>query len=554
MPHPSIPRSPVFQSILSAAALILLAGGAGAQQEATLSPVAGGWEGEMRSNGAPRYLALTLMPGAPDSTSTVRCCGGRFAASEVRIFGDSVRMRIGGGPDATTITAELRDGRLAGHLVDGRDSLPFLLRHIPDYPPARGRQEGWAQDLEALSTRFLDLDHSFSPGERALFLERLADTRDHLAELSDDQVIVRMASAVALAHNAHTRLYLLRNRTELRRMPIRLWWFSDGLYVIRASPEHRDLLGCRIETIGGTAARLARDRVAPLFAGTPSWTDYLSVYSLTSPEALHGLGIIPSAETVTYGISHCPSTARSRITLRPLPLARSSDSYEAWWDLTPRHPGIDSTWAHVLGSGGRLPLYLQNPLRNYWFEYLPSQRVLYFQYNRSDNEAVETTAQFGERLLAALERDHPATFVLDVRFNTGGNLELAAGLMKQLQERTRGMTRFVITGRSTFSAGITAVASWRQAGSVTIVGEPVGDDLEFWAEGGNMRLPSSGFDAHFANQAHSYSPAPCPTPDRCYDLSSSSIDPDLPASASWSDYMLRRDPAMAAVLEQLRRR
>ena len=64
-------------------------------------------------------------------------------------------------------------------------------------------------------------------------------------ELSDAEILMRMAAVVALSGNPHTRLYLLRNRTELRRLPVRLWWFNDGLYVVRARTDHRDLLGCR---------------------------------------------------------------------------------------------------------------------------------------------------------------------------------------------------------------------------------------------------------------------------------------------------------------------
>lgn len=91
--------------------------------------------------------------------------------------------------------------------------------------------------------------------------------------------------------------------------------------------------------------------------------------------------------------------------------------------------------------------------------------------------------------------------------------------MKQLVAETQGMKRFVITGRATFSAGITPALPWREAGDVIFVGEPVGDDLDFWAEGGNIRLPNSGYDAHFANSLHSYSPTPCPAEVPCLDSS-----------------------------------
>ncbi|HEX8695925.1 MAG TPA: hypothetical protein VF746_26145 [Longimicrobium sp.] len=537
------------------AGAVLHAGRLPAQQPTSAaagSALYGGWEGEMRTSRWPQFITLTLRPDTGGPGGALETLGRTFPADEVRLAGDSVTLRIGEGAMAVMVGAALSEGRLVGSLRQGRDTLAFALRRIPDYPKPRDRVEAWAQDIDALATRFIELDRSFSPGERALFLERLADTRARLAELDDDEVIVRLASAIALGGNAHTRLYLLRNATELRRLPVRLWWFSDGLRVVRATPEHRALLGCRVDDVAGTIARQARDRVAPAFAGNPSWVDYKSVYSLTSPEMLHGFGIVPSPDSVAFGVSDCRGGTGRRVVVKPLPLARRDAAVEAWWDLSPLHPGTDSTWVQVLSaSRGPLPLYLRNPTRNYWFEYLPESGVLYFQYNRSQDAAGESTARFGERLLAALDQHKPRAFVMDVRFNTGGNLTLAAELMKQLQERTRGIPRFVITGRATFSAGITQVASWREAGDVTIVGEPVGDVLETWAEGGNVRLPNSGFKAHFANGAHSYSPAPCPPETYCYDLSVPSVDPDVPVAASWADYLGLRDPALEAVLARL---
>ena len=163
----------------------------------------------------------------------------------------------------------------------------------------------------------------------------------------------------------------------------------------------------------------------------------------------------------------------------------------------------------------------------------------------------EDTKAFAGRLLAALDKQKPKAFVLDLRFNTGGNTELARDLMKQLQERTKGIPRFVITGRATFSAGIAHAASWREAGSVTFVGEPVGDEMDFWSEGGNIILPNSGFAAHFANGAHSYSTAPCPQGVKCLDMSVASLKPDLPALLSWQDYKAGRDPSMASIMKML---
>jgi hypothetical protein len=516
------------------------------QQQANATELEGLWEGEAETGKWPLFLTLRLQGAGAALGGRLEFLGQGVPLSSGGSEGASFKIRAG----KYIVLEGRRDGdRLVGHLVEDATRLPFSLRRVPTYPKPATRVEAWTQDLDALETRFLPVDRSFSPGEALLFREALAAIRSDLPRLTDAEVTMKMASAIALADNPHTRLYLLRNATELRRMPIRLWWFSDGLRVVRTDKQHRKLLGCQVDSIGGKPARLARDLVAPAFAGTPSWIDYKSVYSLTSPEALQGMGVTKSVDDVEYGLSGCAAAGSAK--LKPLPLVRSEDSLEAWWDLTPLRAGSAGLDVQVLdGSRNKLPLYLRNPTKNYWFEYLPAKGILYFQYNRSSDAPEETTEAFGKRLLSALDQHPVKGLVIDYRFNTGGNLHLGADLTKKLQERTKGIRRWIVAGRSTFSAGITHVASWREAGNVTIIGEPVGDTMEFWAEGGNIKLPNSGYEVHFANGRHSYSPAPCPQGTYCYDLKADSLDPDIHLSPSWAEYRTGKDPVMDAILRQ----
>jgi hypothetical protein len=516
------------------------------EQRPAPSPPTGSWEGVMQTSKWPNFITLTIGRDAAGPTGTLEILGRTLRAAEVRGGSDSVFVRIGEGAGAALVNGALRNGGLLGTLIQGRDSFSFSLRRIPTYPPPKNRVEAWSQDIDALTTRFIEFDKSFSAAERSMFLELLDRTMRELPELHDNQVIARLAAAIALARNAHTRLYLVRNATELRRLPVRLWWFSDGLRVVRTTPAHRGLLGCRVDDIAGITARQARDMVAPAFAGNPQWVDYKTVYSLTTAELLHGFGVTHTADSAVFQVSDC-AVGATNVVLKPLPLVKKSSAVEAWWDLSPHFPGPDSGWVQVLAAKvENLPLYLTNP-KNYWFQYLPSSGTLYFQYNRSQNLPGETVAQFGERLLAALEQHRPRAFVLDVRFNTGGNMTLSEDLMKRLIERTADIARYVITSRVTFSAGISAITQWAESGKIIIVGEPVGDELDTWSEGGNVRLPNSGFKAHFANGMHSYSMAPCPRDVPCADRNVRTLRPDIPVNLSWREYLAGRDPTMEAV-------
>lgn len=541
---------------------ILLAGFALAIQTAptpalpALSPPAAtaeateSWEGEMLGDRWPTFITLSLRREQGTLAGTIDVPGRTLRLADPRWSGDRFDARVEGG--AATLTAARQSGNLVGSLSEGGRTLTFSLRPIPAYPHPANRIEGWRQDLDVLATRYLAADRSFTPGTRAEFLAALAAIRRELPRLDDPQVIMRIAEAIALARNGHSRLYLLRNRTALRRLPIRIWRFADGFRIVRATPDYRELLGCRLYAIGGMDIWRARTIAGRAYAGSSSWGDYMAAYTLTSPEALHGLGILPDMERIALRVGGCPGPALRVV--RPLPLVRSARSVEAWWDLTPLTTPPSGSWLQALDARRTaLPLYLRNPDLAYWFEPLPDG-ILYFSYSRAQDMAGESTAAFGDRLLAEITRARPRALVVDLRFNTGGDLNLAAGLMQRLQEATRGIRRYVVTGRATFSAGISQVASWRQAGDVTIVGEPVGDAMDFWAEGGNIRLPYSGLDAHFANGFHSYSTAPCPAGTPCLDMSSPSIAPDIRIAARWADYAAGRDPVMDAIAADLARR
>lgn len=511
---------------------------------------AGSWEGEAETRMWPLFLNLRIERTAAGLAGTLAVLGQEVKLEQAPAPPGAVQLRTGAGEGALSIEGRLQGGKLVGRLKQGKDVLPFALRAVRAYPPPADRLERWRQDLDALRQRFLPVDRSFSPAESALFLERIESIEKDLPRLNDSQVTMRIAAALATAGNAHTRLYILRNRTELSRLPIRLWWFADGLRVVRSTDAHRGLLGCRVSSIAGLDPRVARDMVAPAFAGSPGWTDYMSVYSLTSPEALHGMGVTPAPDSVEFGFSDCRAGAGAR-TVRPLPLARSTKAVEAWWDLSPKREPAAQGWAHVLADRP-LPLYLKNPNDHYWSEFVPASGLLYVQYNRSAEMEGKPIAAFADSLAAEFERRKVRALVVDLRFNTGGNLNLATATMKRIEALSRGLPRFVITGRSTFSAGISHVAFWREAGNVTLVGEPVGDDMDFWAEGGNIILPNSGLAAHFANGAHSYSEAPCPAPAPCLDMNSASIRPDVPVAPSWADYLSGKDPALEAVSARLR--
>ncbi|HET7234113.1 MAG TPA: hypothetical protein VFJ16_29135 [Longimicrobium sp.] len=413
----------------------------------------------------------------------------------------------------------------------------------------------WRADLRFAVDSFLPRDRSFSDAARARFRAAVAALADSADGETDEEMIAGLARAVAFSGNAHTRLYLLRNRSELRRLPVRVWWFDDGLFVVRAQPGYEALLGARVTRICGHAVDQVRRAVRPLYAGNDSWAAYIAGYTMTSPEVLSGLHLCPrgAAPVIRYVAR---DGRRGERALEPLPLRRSDQPTEAWWDLSPLHPGVQGPWASALPADtAALPLYLRDPLHPYWMRYLAGERTLYIQHNRAVQMESEPMAAFTERVLSTLQSHPVRKIVVDERFNTGGNLEIAQPLMRSLAStaRERGVALYVITGRVTFSAGLSAVAQLREWGRATLVGEPAGEGLDdFWAEGGNLRMPNSRLTLHFADRVHSYAlrKAHPRSPFTALELHADRVTPEVRVGLTWREYVAGRDPALEAILRR----
>ena len=159
---------------------------------------------------------------------------------------------------------------------------------------------------------------------------------------------------------------------------------------------------------------------------------------------------------------------------------------------------------------------------------------------------------------AAMDEHHPRNIVLDMRLNGGGDLNTTRDFIQALPARAPGRI-FALTSPWTFSAAISSVGYLKQAAPdrVTIVGEGVGDRLNFFSEGDMVTLPNSQLMVLYATERHDYVTGcegltDCHGPVIRNPIRVPNLDPDIAAPWTIEAYAAGRDPGMEAVAAALR--
>jgi hypothetical protein len=175
--------------------------------------------------------------------------------------------------------------------------------------------------------------------------------------------------------------------------------------------------------------------------------------------------------------------------------------------------------------------------------------------NHVDGQRVN---DFVERATALIREQQPRHLIVDLRLNSGGDLNTTRDFMQILPALLPDNgTIYAITSGRTFSAGIASLGYLKQAGGdrVRIVGEPIGDELEYWAEGSLTELPVSKAQILNATERHNYQTG-CPEPDchasiRDHPIRVRSLAPDLLTPLRYEDYRRGIDPALDAIIARL---
>jgi hypothetical protein len=394
-----------------------------------------------------------------------------------------------------------------------------LIGHAGTKPA--GRDDGWRGDIDYLLAEAKRVNpvyrHRDFPAEVTRRHEAL---RAEVPGLSDEQLYMGMRRMLAPLRQGHIAFM---PPPGSRYLPVRLYAFPEGVFIIEARAPHADLVGARVAALGSLTTEEAWRKLSQARSTDGDMEQAWGVFELAATGVLKGLGAIDSQASVELTVQGRDGALRKVTldTLEAMPPERQ--------DRLVAPPGVAA------------PVFLRDLEKTFWHMPMRDGAAMYVQVNNIRDMRGETLAQYGRRLWSELEAAKPSAVILDLRHNNGGNTFLYVELLRTLTAfaRVPGQRVYALIGRRTYSAAGNLVTDLERLVEPVFAGEASSECCRMHGDPASVVLPFSKIRGELTAVVWNLS---SPMDGR------REMSPDLPVQLTAKAYFAGEDPALEAVL------
>ncbi len=411
-----------------------------------------------------------------------------------------------------------------------RNTEDFKREVMPSADMFPNRLDGWKFDINFFRKMMEKIHYSlFRVMPEDKWNSMINNLLDAVDRLDDSQIITALYKITAEIGDAHTTVFPpSEGKMTMYVLPINLFFFEDGLYITSAAPEYKQLAGKKITKIGNTNAD---EFLSKLREVTSTDNEFCLKWKgsriLCFTNVLYGLGMISKPDeaeiTTDDGI---------RTTVKGGPFRNNM-----------LHTKIEQKGWAAGRDTSNTPLYLKDLDNLYWFDYIPEYKMVYMQYNATQEKKDEPLNVFVKHVFDYINSNDVDYFTLDIRFNGGGNSflnkELVQAIVKCDKINKQG-NFFTIIGRNTFSAAQNLTGYLERETNVIFAGEPTGSRPDFVGETNLITLPYSGLRVSCSSRYWQNSLS---------DDYRNWVAPQLGVKYFYDDYKNGTDPAMNEIIK-----
>jgi hypothetical protein len=379
----------------------------------------------------------------------------------------------------------------------------------------------WQADLDFLAAE-LPKSHKdlFFKLPRERFLEMVKNLRNRIPNLQRSEIVAGLMKILAAVGDAHTDTYI----RPAEALPLMLYWFDDGIFILNTTAPYREALHGRITAMGGHPITEVIEALSTLIPHENQAQVKNKLPSLlTRTDLLFGLGLIPGTAETTLSFLNKDAEEKT-ITISPVSMSRRPQ------------------WLSGNEPEERLPLYRRKAKEDYWFEFIEGSGTLYVKYNSCRNIPGRPFPRFTEEVFAFADSHDVGRLVIDLRHNGGGNSGIFAPFLAAIKERESLNSEgrlFVLIGRRTFSSAVLNALELQNQTAALFAGEPTGGKPNHFGEIKYFRLPNSGIPIQYSTKYFSYAGEDSP-----------SLMPDIPVKLNFADYKANTDPVLREVMQK----
>jgi hypothetical protein len=384
----------------------------------------------------------------------------------------------------------------------------------------------WKSDIEFLKSelpaKHIDLFFSVSKKE---FTSRFDNIISDADKLTDSEVAIRLKQVIAGMGDSHTTINFTSLLDSAKMLPLRCYWFSDGLYVLQTTPGNEELLGKKIISINRFKLKVIVDSLSTLITADNSAIVKKDIPAMIS--IARYLQYFRFGWNDNFSIEvESPEGTRSVKEIKAIKLNPDN---------------------RIIFKPDSISFYRQNQKLLFTDKYFESDSIYYIQYNKCWSRELEekfgdkkkfpeqlSFADFRKNIFETINNRPVNKLVFDMRLNTGGSspqgTDLANVLAIQDKINKKGKL-FVVIGRATFSSAILNAMDFKSKTNAIFVGEETGGKPSHFGEVKTFNLPSSGLKVNYSTKYFKRT-----------DEDLKTLKPDITIEESFNDFKKGIDP------------
>lgn len=387
-------------------------------------------------------------------------------------------------------------------------------------PDEKISSQQWIEDIdfmvEKVKRNFPDFSTRVNENN---FNQQITQLKDAVPSLTNTQVILGLQRLLSFTRDESCFINLFQPRLNYKILPLRSYWFRDGIFIYDATNDYKQLVGQQIRFIGKTSIDKVYDILRDILPGDNEYAKRISFLTYSQiPSLLEARGIISGRDSVEITFD---SGQKAIVKPAEVSVFNSLSGFPVGERQSPF-------------SGNK------SSAENFWYEWDGSTKTLFIQFLRIADSAKDGImfSEFVKSIKDLIQKNDIQRLIIDNRFGGGGDgfkLKALTDMIREEKEINQDGRLFILTSNNTRGTLCELTSILTMNTKALLVGESTNEGPNFVGDNAYTILPHSKITVFITNIFW---------PTSFKEDTRSTIDPDLVVEYSYGDWAAKRDPWM----------